>query len=339
MDTDPSLNPDHVNNRLLDCIDALTVALIPDGAGDGSISAALRRSRDLLGVLAEAADDGGLPGLIEAAALVAERISTVGDDAARQQAVGALLAELPLILIDYVLSPADPSAGDALLGFLRSDDWGIVMADEDVDVLRMLLQPPPDMDNGRLAPEIESDDAPLELDLPPVPLDLIVARIATETPPDTAIATTADHAENRLLDCIDALTYARLPGEPVGTALQRICNVLGVFAEAADDAALPGLIETSTLLAERIAAVGDDEARQEAVGGLLAQLPLVLMDYVMSPEDIGACEMLLRFLQSEDWGGVMAKEHVDVLRMLLRPPPEVDDERLLFALEYADPRM
>ncbi|WP_295447142.1 hypothetical protein, partial [uncultured Thiodictyon sp.] len=159
LDTDVSATADQVKNRLFDCIDALTEALV----ADEPICARLQSVSDVLGALGKAADDEGLAGLIEAAALVADRISAVGDDEARQETVFVLLAQLPLLLMDYVLSPADLGAGDALVGFLQSDDWGVVMDDEEVDLLRMLLQPPPDMDdeNSLSAPARQRVDAPM----------------------------------------------------------------------------------------------------------------------------------------------------------------------------------
>ncbi|MFD2113188.1 hybrid sensor histidine kinase/response regulator [Thiorhodococcus fuscus] len=166
MDTDSLLTSSDTNAQLFDCIDALTFALVPDEAAEECLSTRLQRFTEALGILAEAADANALPGLIDVSAVLADRICAAAEDEARQERMCDLLARFPLLLMDYVVTPTDASATEALIAFLQADDWQTAMADEDVEMLRMLLCSPPDFaDDPEMSADAEALDSELQSDL------------------------------------------------------------------------------------------------------------------------------------------------------------------------------
>lgn len=337
LETDASLSPDQANSRLFDCIDALTCALLPDE----SISARLGRFSDLLAALADAANDAALPGLIDMGAMLADRISAVGDDPGRQETVCVLLAQLPLILMDYVLSPADPAARDALLGFLQSDDWQIAMADEEVDLLRMLLQSPADMD-GEVALSVSEtglDEAQTEPDWGPVP-----------TAPDACPTIAADGAESEELASVlsavefvlDTTRVQSVTSDMLALAVDAFeANYVGLqeaLALAADqdrDRRLQGweqLRDELDRMAGGVEAIGlgvlaqllsgahallgarpaDSDPTAASVLATLGTLPESLRGYLSAPRDLSHADAVVRIFCDLDTEGILFADRSDL---------------------------
>lgn len=145
-------------------------------------------------------------------------------------------------------------------------------------------------------------------------------------------AAMSDEPNARLFDCIDALTYALASAEDAAAVsaaarLQGFSEALGVLATTADDAALPGLIDVSALLIERIDALAEaSEPRRETACEWLARFPLVLMDYVAMPTEPATGEAMLDFLRDAAGELAMGDEELELLRLLLLPPEETADE-------------
>jgi len=166
LNTDSFLMSSDTNAQLFDCIDALTFALVPDEAEEDCVSTRLQRFAETLGILAEAADANALPGLIDLSAVLVDRLSAAAEDEARQERTCDLLAQFPLLLMDYVATPTDASATEALIAFLQADEWQTAMADEEVEMLRMLLLPPLDFaDEPEISADAEAVEPALQSDL------------------------------------------------------------------------------------------------------------------------------------------------------------------------------
>ena len=347
LEADAPLSPDHVNSRLFDSIDALTCALVPDEATDEPISARLQRFSDALGPLAEAANDAALPGLIDTSALLADRISAVGDDPAHQETVYVLLAQFPLVLMDYVLSPVDRTACDGILGFLQSDDWQIVMADEEVDLLRMLLLPPADME-GEIplaASSIELDYAQMEPDLSAVTEDsgttspIGAASAESEepgsTPATVELAFDPNHVQTVTSDML-ALAAEAFEANYIGlheaVALvadqdqdrrlqgwEQLRDELDRMAGGADAIGLGVLAQLLSGIQALLGARQPDADPTEAsVLALLGALPECVRGYLSAPTDPSQAELLVGIIRELDVDGILVGDSADLAVALAR---------------------
>lgn len=286
LDTDTTLAPDQANAQLFDCIDALTRALTDETDAQAAIPARLQSFAEQLAALADAASAADLPGLIDTSALLADRIATLDDDSDVHHAVCALLEQFPLVLMDYVLSPADPAAAAAILDLVRHPTWPTALGEEEIELLRILLLPPDqapeteEFDHPETGGRFASDAAPTAgtpepasaIDLgckQSVTEELLhLAREAFETNYSglfEALALSADPAHGaqgweQFLDELDRLAAG---AEAVG---------LGILAQT-----LLGL-RTSLLLAHP----GGETLPASAVDGLM-ELPDRLRDYLSDP--------------------------------------------------------
>ena len=422
-------------SSIFDCIDGLTQTLSPEEDG-AAPPAKLERFAQTLQALAEAAEAAGVPGLIDVCALVTDRIEQSAGTAGAQDTLIALLSQMPLVLMDYVVAPEDEGTREALLHYLRSSEWGVAMRDDEVALLRMLLEPAAAMDIGadqafgspaHAAPEVialeepnessESGEAmesadlatddgardahaatdPVETEMPiDVAPDPSNDGVAEQTPryeakddlsfpqddetPEVAeislepinpaeasarpateagcsapasesspncsdpaepgptlarednvaglAAETAlpEHSAAGIFDCIDELSQALSPehGATPSAKLERFSQILQAVAEAAEAAGLPGLIDVCALVTDRIAQPRTQGAGQESLMAVLSGMPLVLMDYVVAPEDPATGEALLSYLQDAGWGAAMRDDEVELLRLLLQPAADLD---------------
>lgn len=126
--------------QMLESVDGLIQLLAVDG--DASRSDRLSRFLDGLGAVADVAAELEVPSLVDVCAALADRLSQIDGEGADEEATTELLAQFPLLLMDYLAAPSE--AADALLEFLRHPHWRVAMSDDELGLLRLSLSPAPD---------------------------------------------------------------------------------------------------------------------------------------------------------------------------------------------------
>jgi chemotaxis protein histidine kinase CheA len=312
LDTDASLVPDDMLRRLFDCIDAVTLALPGAEADDDRCSVGVERLMEALAALADAADEAALPGLIDLSALLAERISAIGWDQVRQESLSGLLAQLPMALMDYVASPADPATCDALLDLVRSEDWQTDTDGEQLELLQMLLCSPRQSGAAEslAAAELELREAESELSGPiPAagPASLVVDASQVQSVTGEMLALAAEAFEASYVALSEALALAAHEDQdrrPYG------CEQLqDELARMASGAEAIGLAVLAQLLLGIQASLSGRQADSDTAAASaiesLAALPELLRGYLGAPTELPQAESLADLARDLGIGAVL----------------------------------
>ncbi len=317
------LPPDAVGGGLFDCIDALGGAFVADGEESESLSWCPQQVAGILGALAEAADEAGLPGLIDVSVLLADRISMIDGEPSNQTRLGELLVRFPLLVMDYVLAPGDPDAVAAILDFLQEEGWPVGAAAEEIELLRLLLLSSPALDDDSAeaalplvcaAPEPEPDLNPAETATGGgVQLDFscdanLVQSIPTEM---LALAVEAFEASYAGLDEALALAAAE-DREQRDQGWEQLCDELERLAAGAEAMGFGALARL--LLGART--LLDARRPNLDVLAVMADLPDRLRDYLSDPLEPSRADALVAILRELDVAGVACEGLSQLARSL-----------------------
>ncbi|EXJ14502.1 hybrid sensor histidine kinase/response regulator [Imhoffiella purpurea] len=140
-----------------------------------------------------------------------------------------------------------------------------------------------------------------------------------------AASTPEESLQLQALECADALIQVLAAEDAtVAERTQGFMDGLGAVLDVAAAMEATGLIDVCAILIDRLSQIEGQEADEETTANLLAQFPLLLMDYLSAPGE--GAESLVQYLRHPHWRVGLADEELALLRASLCPPASVATE-------------